>query len=208
VSLRPDARGSALVLGLAAVVLVAGCGADPDSSGNDATSSPTPFSAAPVTSPSAAPAESSPGQSAPPDAATPADQIPDAALQLGEFSKLSSLPGGYEMIAGAAMLAQTVNGTTLTVRLTGLHPGGSYVGHIHARTCEDQEGGPHFQFQIGGSDQPPNEVHVPFVADQTGSADATTTNERQVGDGGRSVVIHPADSTPVRLVCADFDGSP
>lgn len=121
------------------------------------------------------------------------------------FVLLDTRPPGMDSVAGTAWLATGDDpGTTLTVSLTGLEPGTEYIGHLHAQACGEGNGGPHFQFDQAGSDQPPNEVHIGFTAEANGAGTATITNPQPVGDGARSVVVHPADASDNRLVCADF----
>lgn len=134
--------------------------------------------------------------------ATPADQLPDAVT--GAFTVLDTAPPGSDAVAGDAWLAQGEDGTTLTVRLTGLEPGTAYVGHLHAQPCAEDAGGPHFAFDPDGPATPPNEVHIAFTAGDDGAGEATATNDRQVGDAAPSVVVHPADAQDNRLACADL----
>ena len=135
--------------------------------------------------------------------ATPADEV-EGDVTTGEFAVLDTAPPGSEGAAGQAWLAQNDDGTTVTIRLTGLAADTAYMAHLHAETCAVDNGGAHFMFDLDGSDQPPNEVHLAFTSDDEGSGEVTVTNEQQVGDGAPSVVIHPAGAMDNRLACADF----
>lgn len=135
--------------------------------------------------------------------ATPADEV-EGERTSGSFVVLDTAPPGSDGVAGEAFLAQNDDGTTVTVRLSGLEPDTEYVGHLHAQPCDEDSGGPHFQFEQGGSEEPPNEIHLGFTSDADGEGEATATNDRRVEDGAPSVVIHPADSVDNRLACADF----
>ena len=135
--------------------------------------------------------------------ATPADEV-DGDVQKGTFLVLPTAPPGSEDVGGDAWLAQNDEGTTVTVRLTGLEPGIEYVSHLHAQTCEQDNGGPHFAFDPDGEEVPPNEIHLGFTASEDGSGEATVTNDRRVEDQAPAIVIHPADAMDNRLVCADF----
>jgi Cu/Zn superoxide dismutase len=135
-------------------------------------------------------------------AAIPASELPGATESA--FGLLNTRPPGTDSVRGTAWLAQHDAGTSLTVTLTGLTPGDHYLGHLHAQPCAERNGGPHFKFEPGAGDLPPNEVHLGFTADASGNATATVTNQRQVGDGAKSVVIHPSAATDNRLACADF----
>ncbi len=135
--------------------------------------------------------------------ATPADEV-DGDVETGDFTVLDTAPPGSEGVAGEAWLAQDDDGTTVTIRLTGLAPDTEYVSHLHAQTCEVDNGGPHFKFDLDGSDVPPNEVHLGFTSTSDGLGEATITNDDQVGDGAPAIVVHPADAMDNRLACADF----
>ncbi len=135
--------------------------------------------------------------------ATPADQV-DGEVRSGEFTVLDTAPPGSDDAAGQAWLAQGDDGTTVTIRLTGLAADTVYLAHLHAEPCATDNGGPHFQFEVGGSDQPPNEIHLAFTSDDAGSGEVTVTHDQKVGDGAPSVVVHPATSMDNRLACADF----
>lgn len=134
--------------------------------------------------------------------ATPASELSGAVES--SFGLLDTRPPGTDEVEGTAWLAQGDQGTTLTVTMTGLEPGAEYIGHLHAQGCADDNGGPHFKFDLDGSSTPPNEVHIGFTADDNGAGSATVTNERAVGDAARAVVIHPAEALDNRLACADF----
>ncbi|CAN5205276.1 hypothetical protein BH09ACT12_BH09ACT12_00280 [soil metagenome] len=135
--------------------------------------------------------------------ATPADEV-DGDVATGTFSVLDTAPPGSEGVAGQAWLAQNDDGTTVTIRLTGLVPDTAYVSHLHAQTCADDDGGPHFTFDPAGGDDPPNEVHLAFTSTEDGVGEATITNDGQVGDRAPAIVVHPADAMDNRLACADF----
>ena len=140
--------------------------------------------------------------------ATPADEVRRADLSAGEFTVLDTAPPGSDAVAGTAWVAQNKKGTTVTVRLTGLEPGETYAAHLHAETCEVDDGGPHFAFDPDGPEVPPNEVHLGFTASDDGTGEATVTNDREVGDAAPAVVVHPADSMDNRLACADLQSGP
>lgn len=135
--------------------------------------------------------------------ATPAAEV-DGEVESGAFTVLDTAPPGSDEVAGTAWLAQNDAGTTVTIELTGLEPGQTYVSHLHRQACRDDNGGEHFAFDDAGGDEPPNEVHLGFTAAEDGSGAATVTNRRRVDDGAPSVVIHPVDAVDNRLACADF----
>lgn len=178
---RTPALAAALVLGLA------GCGDDPSDG-------------------SAAPADGDHGEMSMPmndPDATPADQV-EGEVDTATFQVLDTAPPGSEGVAGRSWLAQTGDGTTVTIRMTGLEPGTDYLAHLHEQACDEDGGGDHFAFDAEGPEEPPNEIHLAFTADDDGAGEATVANDRRVDDGAPSVVVHPADSMDNRLACADY----
>ncbi|MFI8893488.1 superoxide dismutase family protein [Streptomyces paradoxus] len=137
--------------------------------------------------------------------ATPADKIPDAEVVEGTFKLLDTRPPGMDDVKGAAWLAQSPKGTTVTVSLTGLKPGEEYMSHLHGRPCSAKGGGEHFQFDKGGPTTPPNEVHLMFTADKSGMGKMTVNNDRKTGEKAVAVVVHPMAAQDNRIACADFD---
>ncbi len=187
----PAPRLATALASCALVLAVAGCGAD------------DPTDSSPASSEGMGGMDMSAMNE--PDA-TPAYDVdgPGSTVASGDFVLLETAPPGSDDVAGQAWLAQDDDGTTVTIELSGLEPGRDYVSHLHAETCATDDGGPHFAFDEGGSDMPPNEVHLGFTAAEDGSGTATVTNDREVGDGAPALVVHPADATDNRLVCADF----
>ncbi|MFF3403634.1 superoxide dismutase family protein [Streptomyces sp. NPDC002659] len=191
---RPRARlaGGCAAL-LATTALLAGCSSD---SGHDS-------AAQAAASPSSH--EGMTGMAMGDPSATPAYDLPDAtAVFKGTFTLLDTRPPGMDAVKGTAWLAQGLKGTTVTVKLTGLKPGASYMAHLHAQQCRAKNGGAHFQFEKGGAKMPPNEIHLAFKADKMGVGTTTVNNERTTGYSARSVVVHPAEAMDNRLACADF----
>lgn len=135
--------------------------------------------------------------------ATPADQAEGETAE-GTFVLLDTAPPDSDFVAGDAFLAQNDDGTTVTIRLTGLAPNTEYMAHLHEKPCNEENGGEHFAFDPDGPETPPNEVHLAFTSDDFGAGEATVTNDNRVEDGARSVVVHPADAMDNRLACADL----
>ncbi|MGW2045840.1 superoxide dismutase family protein [Streptomyces sp. NPDC001858] len=136
--------------------------------------------------------------------ATPADKIPGATVVKGAFQLLDTRPPGMDDVAGTAWLAQGSQGTTVTVSLTGLKPGGVYMAHLHAQQCSAENGGAHFQFEKGGATTPPNEIHLMFTADTSGMGMTTVNNSTKTGKGAVAIVVHPNEAQDNRIACADF----
>jgi hypothetical protein len=114
----------------------------------------------------------------------------------GKFAPLPDAPEAYAIVGGEAELERTAGGTTVSVSLNGLEPKTAYIAHLHSGGCEQADpGGPHFQFEKGGSEEPPNEIHLQFTSDAAGEAEAEATSKRKVpvGEAG-SVVLHVDES--------------
>ena len=136
--------------------------------------------------------------------ATRADEIDGGELVTGTFELLDTRPQGYDDVTGTAWLSRHDAGTTVTVEVSGLEPGGEYISHVHAQPCATDNGGPHYQFEVGGEVTPPNEIHLRFTADADGHGFMTAENDRTVDDRAVAVVVHPIDLTDNKIACADF----
>lgn len=113
----------------------------------------------------------------------------------GQLKALPSAPAGFQGVAGEATLERAGGGTTVSLAVTGLQPNTDYVAHLHTGGCDQVDpGGPHFKFNAGGGDEPPNEIHLEFKSKADGAASARATSNREVpaGEAG-SVVVHEAD---------------
>jgi hypothetical protein len=114
----------------------------------------------------------------------------------GQFEPLPGAPAGDRAVAGEATLERVDGGTTVALSLTGLEPEAAYLAHLHTGGCDQADpGGPHFQFDAGGGDEPPNEIHLELESGADGTATASASSEREVplGEAG-SVVIHRAEA--------------
>lgn len=110
----------------------------------------------------------------------------------GSFALLAGAPSGYKDLSGEATLERADGGTTVSLELSGLMPDTEYIAHLHSGGCgESDPGGPHFQFEAGGSEEPPNEVHLELRSDSAGDGEAKASSNREVpaGEAG-SVVLH------------------
>ena len=152
----------------------------------------------------------------------------------GQFELVSGAPADDRGVSGEATLERTDGTTTVALSASGLEPDTEYVAHLHAEGCDQADpGGPHFKFDAGGSDEPPNEIHLEFRSDGEGAAQAEASSEREVpvGEAG-SVVIHEAEvehetaagsgevetvfvhaghhheegATPAKIACAELEG--
>lgn len=136
--------------------------------------------------------------------ATRADEIDGGTLVAGSFELLDTRPQGYDEVTGTAWLSRHEEGTTVTVEVSGLEPGAQYISHVHAEPCGTDNGGPHYQFEVGGEVMPPNEIHLRFTADEDGHGFMTAENDRTVDERAMAVVIHPVELTDNKIACADF----
>jgi hypothetical protein len=114
----------------------------------------------------------------------------------GEFAPVSGAPEAYSIVGGEAELERSGGGTTISIALNGLEPKTGYIAHLHVGGCEQSDpGGPHFQFEKGGSEEPPNEIHLRFTSNAAGEGEAEVTSKREVPEGeAGSVVLHVDES--------------
>lgn len=114
----------------------------------------------------------------------------------GDFTPVADAPAGYSDVSGEADIERPENGgTTVSLSVDGLEPKTEYLAHLHVGGCDQADpGGPHFQFEKGGSEEPPNEIHLQFTTDAAGEGKARVSTKRDVptGEAG-SVVIHSAE---------------
>jgi hypothetical protein len=136
--------------------------------------------------------------------ATAAEDVEGAALARGEFALLDTRPQGYDDAAGTAVIARHSGGTTVTTRLIGLLPNVDYISHLHADACLPNNGGDHYQFEIGGSVMPPNEIHLAFTSDGDGNGFMTAENHAIADLDGVAFVVHPAEFLDNKIACLDF----
>lgn len=135
--------------------------------------------------------------------ATRADEVDGAALATGEFVLMDTRPQGFDDVTGTAWLARHSNGTTVTVEVAGLLPNADYISHLHADVCAN-DGGDHFQFEVGGSVMPPNEIHLAFTSDGDGNGFMTAENHQIAGLDAVAFVVHPVELIDNKIACVDF----
>lgn len=136
--------------------------------------------------------------------ATPADDVVGASLARGEYVLMDTRPQGYDDVAGTAVIARSPSGTTITTELTGLKPNVEYISHAHAQACDDDDAGPHYQFEVGGSEFPPNEIHLAFTSDNDGNGFMTAENAQIAGADAVAFVVHPMEFIDNKIACVDF----
>ena len=116
----------------------------------------------------------------------------ESAAVTGQFAPLAGAPADYSKVDGEAELTRVDGGTTVAISLTGLQPKTRYMAHLHTEGCGSADpGGPHFQFEKGGGEEPPNEIHLEFASNAAGEGEAEASSKREgpVGEAG-SVVVH------------------
>lgn len=122
-----------------------------------------------------------------------------ASIVSGDFTPVADAPAGYSEVSGEADIERPENGgAVVSLSVTGLEPKTAYIAHLHTGGCDGADpGGPHFQFKKGGSEAPPNEIHLQFTSDGAGEGKArvSTNHDVPVGEAG-SVVIHTAEDEP------------
>jgi hypothetical protein len=127
----------------------------------------------------------------------------------GNFASVADAPAGYSDVSGEAHLERTDGGTTVSLTASGLEPKTAYVAHLHTGGCDQADpGGPHFQFEKGGSEEPPNEIHLEFTTDAAGEGEAEASSKREVPAGkAGSVVIHLASESHHEMTAYEPDDS-
>jgi hypothetical protein len=114
----------------------------------------------------------------------------------GDLSPIAGAPAGYSKVTGEANIERPEKGgTVVSLSVSGLKPKTEYMAHLHTGGCDQADpGGPHFQFKKGGSEEPPNEIHLEFTSNAAGEGEAEASSKREVpvGEAG-SVVIHTAE---------------
>lgn len=129
-------------------------------------------------------------------AACGGDSSDESEAVSGRFEPLPGAPAADRAVAGKATLERSGNGTAVSLSVTGLEPGAELVAHLHTGGCDQADpGGPHFKFDAGGSDEPPNEIHLAFKVKADGAGRAGASSKRVVPDGeAGSIVIHEAEA--------------
>lgn len=126
----------------------------------------------------------------------------------GQFKPLADAPAVYAKVAGEARLERPDGGTEASISLTGLQPDSGYEAHLHSGSCAEADpGGPHFKFDPGGSEEPPNEVHFAFESNEAGEGSARASSDREVppGEAG-SIVVHLGDEAAMKTHNGEHHG--
>ncbi len=138
--------------------------------------------------------------------ATRADEVAGAELALGPFTLLDTRPQGFDDTTGTAWIARHDGGTTVTIELSGLLSDSEYISHVHNGPCAEN-GGDHYQFEVGGSELPPNEIHLAFTSDAEGVGFMTAENDQIAGPEAVALVVHPQELIDNKVACVDFESA-
>ena len=132
-----------------------------------------------------------------------------AVVTQGDFSTFSAGgEAGYD-IGGHATMVRNANRTKVTIHVTGLTPGESYVSHVHNQACDNGDAGGHFKQDHAGASTPPNEIwpgNGAFSANAAGVTNQRATAGYFANEDAVSVVVHwkTAEGAP-KIACADLD---
>lgn len=144
-----------------------------------------------------------------PTADAPTADAETSATLTGKFTPLDD--NSDRDITGEATLTRSVDGTTLSVRISGLEPNTTHPAHLHEGSCADR--GPHYQHDPEGVEEPPNELWpssdpadptAGLQAEADGDATGEGTADWEVRDEPVSVFVHSAGGEHVKIACADL----
>lgn len=129
-----------------------------------------------------------------------------AQVTRGEFQTYASGPAlGYD-ISGHAQMERLPSGKTLvSVHVTGLRPGVTYPVHVHNRACNDNNGGGHYQDNVGGPVDAVNEIWPGFTSNGAGVGNGNATNAFVARPEARAIVVHDPNAGGARIACADLE---
>lgn len=110
----------------------------------------------------------------------------------------------YDTLQGwAGVVLQTTQKTDLMVKVEGLNPNVQYVGHVHDRVCDDQDGGAHYKKDPNVAEvQEANELWATLAADANGTAYANIRFDHYVRAAAQSFIIHEPGANAERIACA------
>lgn len=126
-------------------------------------------------------------------------QVTRGALQ----TYATGLDRGYA-ISGQAQLVRTADGHTLAnVQAWGLAPNTTYPVHVHNAPCAVNNGGGHYQHEVGGAVDNVNEIWPGFTSNDAGHGAGKAANDFTARPEAQAVVIHDTDGA--RIACADLE---
>jgi hypothetical protein len=126
-----------------------------------------------------------------------------AQVTVGDLHTFADGPGlGYD-ITGRAQMVRTADGRTLvSVHAQGLFPNTDYAVHVHNAPCAVNNGGGHYQHEVGGDVDDANEIWPGFTTNAAGHGSGKAVNDFTAGPEAQSVVVHHPGGP--RIACADL----
>lgn len=115
----------------------------------------------------------------------------------------AGLERGYQ-ISGKAILLRTADGRTLAkVQAWGLASQTTYPVHVHNAPCAVNNGGGHYQHEVGGAVDSINEIWPGITSNVAGHGVGHAANDFTARPEAQAVVIHDTDGA--RIACADLE---
>lgn len=147
----------------------------------------------------------------PPDAGNPPDageQPPEYedAFAAGTFNVTpEGVNLGYDQLTGQAGIIREETGyTSVLVFVSGLNPDAEYGAHVHAKRCNVEGGGPHYQIDTMVMDvMEENEIWPTVQTNTDGDGVGYVRMNHYARDDAYSVVIHETGAVE-RIACADL----
>lgn len=132
-----------------------------------------------------------------------ADQS-SATVAKGDFATFAAGIERNFTITGHVRLKRVPAGKTIVVlHAKGLQPNTTYGAHVHNATCDDNQGGGHYQNEVGGSADIVNEIWPGFTTNADGNGSGYAANDFIARPEAQSVVIHDTDGA--RIACTDLN---
>lgn len=127
-----------------------------------------------------------------------------AKVTAGAFQTYAAgLERGYD-VSGYTAMVRTADGRTLVkVQARGLAPAATYPVHVHNAPCDVNNGGGHYQHEVGGAVDAVNEIWPGFTTNSTGQGSGFAENAFTARPEAQAVVIHDLDGA--RIACADLE---
>lgn len=114
----------------------------------------------------------------------------------------TGLERGY-VIEGHAQLVRNAAGRTLAlVQASGLAPNTTYPVHVHNAPCAVNNGGGHYQHEVGGPVDAINEIWPGLTTNAAGYGAGKAFNDFSARPEAQAIVIHDTDGA--RIACADL----
>lgn len=127
----------------------------------------------------------------------------DLQISKGKFNTYAAGVTRAYNISGKALMIKTPAGSTIVeVMVRGLFPNTTYGVHVHNKSCNDTNGGGHYQHMVGGAVDPVNEIWPGFTTNAAGIGVGFAKNDFYAKPDAVSIVVHDTDKA--RIACADL----